>query len=79
MLLSDDYKLLLNQVKTSFNSVTKLCCCASTVVDLRNKCSDRSMEVKLSTLLGNYDRPTDQPTNQPKDRTTNQETDGEGS
>ena len=29
---------------------------------LLNKCSDRSMEVLLPALLGNYDRPTDQPT-----------------
>ena len=28
-----------------------------------NKCSYRSMEVKLPALLGNYDRPTNQPTN----------------
>ena len=27
-----------------------------------NKCSDRSMEVKLTPLLGNYDRPTDRST-----------------
>ena len=26
-----------------------------------NKCSDRSIEVKLPALLGNYDRPTDRP------------------
>ena len=29
-----------------------------------NKCSDRSMEVKLSALLENYDRLTEQPTDQ---------------
>ena len=27
-----------------------------------NKCSNRNNEVKVSALLGNYDRPTDQPT-----------------
>ena len=27
-----------------------------------NKCSDRSMEVKLPALLGNYERQTDRPT-----------------
>ena len=27
-----------------------------------NKCSDRSMEMLLPDLVGNYDRPTDQPT-----------------
>ena len=32
------------------------------IVSKTNKCSDRSMEVELSSLLGNYDRPTDQPT-----------------
>ena len=30
-----------------------------------NKCSDRSMEVKLPALLRNYDQQTDRPTNQP--------------
>ena len=30
-----------------------------------NKCSDKSMEVRLSALLGNYDRPTDQSADQP--------------
>ena len=38
---------------------------------INNKCSDRSMEVKLPALLGNYDRQT----NQPADRPTNQRTD----
>ena len=36
-----------------------------------NKCSDRSMEMKLSALLGNYDRPTpttDQLTDRPGQR-----------
>ena len=28
-----------------------------------NKCSDRSMEVKLPALIGNYDRKTNQQTN----------------
>ena len=37
-----------------------------------NNCSDRSMEVKLHALLGNYDRQTIQPT----DQTTIQSTDG---
>ena len=35
----------------------------------RNKCSDRSMEMKLSALLGIM---TDRPTNQPTDQTTRQ-------
>ena len=35
----------------------------------KNKCSDRSMEVKLPVLLGNFDRPTYQPTNRPTDAT----------
>ena len=34
----------------------------------KNKCSERSMEVKLPALLGNYDRPTNRRTNQPRDR-----------
>ena len=38
---------------------------------INNKCSDRSMEVKLPALLGNYDRQT----NQPADRPTNLRTD----
>ena len=32
----------------------------------KNKCSDRSMEVKLPALLGNYDRPTDRRTDRVK-------------
>ena len=32
-------------------------------IAFQNKCSDRSMEVKLAALLENYDRQTDQPTN----------------
>ena len=35
-----------------------------------NKYSDRSMEVKVPGLLGNYERPTDQPTKQQTDRLT---------
>ena len=35
-----------------------------------NKCSDRSMEVKLSALLGNYDRKYDRQTNRPTDLLT---------
>ena len=31
-------------------------------IAFQNKCSDRSMEVKLAALLENYDRQTDQPT-----------------
>ena len=30
---------------------------------LKNKCSDRSMEVQLHAISGNYDRQTDRPTN----------------
>ena len=33
------------------------------VTEILYKCSDKSMEVKLAALLGNYDRPTDKPTN----------------
>ena len=40
----------------------------------RNKCSDRSIEVKLPAILGTYDRqtkrPTDRQTNRPTDRRT---------
>ena len=35
-----------------------------------NKCSDRSMEVRLSAHLGPTDRPTDQPYQPPTDRRT---------
>ena len=38
--------------------------------NVSNKCSDRSMEVKLSALLGNYDKQTDQPTDRPTNRHT---------
>ena len=33
-----------------------------------NKCSDRSMKVKLIALLDNYDRQTDQPTTKGKQK-----------
>ena len=36
---------------------------------LKAKCSDRSMEVYLPALLGNYDRKTIEPTNRPNGRT----------
>ena len=36
----------------------------------KNKCSDRNFEVKLSVLLGNYDRPAKQPTDGPTDQKT---------
>ena len=34
------------------------------------------MEVKLTALLGNYDRSTNRPTNQPSNQPTNQTRDG---
>ena len=38
---------------------------------LWNKCSDRNIELKLPTLLGNYDRQNDEPTNHPTNQQTN--------
>ena len=47
----------------------------------KDKCSIRSMEVKLPALVGSYDRPTDRPTNRttkrPTDRQVNQQTKGQ--
>ena len=38
----------------------------------KNKSFDKSIKVKLPSLLGNYDRQTDRPTNQPTDPPTDQ-------
>ena len=38
---------------------------SSSALPVENKCSDRSIEVKLPARLGNYDKQTDQPTDRP--------------
>ena len=37
-------------------------------ISIENRRSDRSMDVKLPGLLGNYDKQTDQPTDKPTDQ-----------
>ena len=52
----------------TFVALDHLWCKKQKSIKQYNKCSDRSAEVLLPTLSGNYDRPINQPANPPKDR-----------